>query len=332
MSMFLFAPICGARLRKKPGQTCRAPALKGQRHCRLHAGRPKGSVRPEGLAATRTAHAAYYAKYWAAKARGEPVRLPGGRKKRWPIARPWRFRLSPEDEARVLAHMAEDDRRVRGGEPRPPWQATTLTTVDARSLERCERALILAMNRPHPPRSETVEQVYADVRAAEAMFGDAGSEVRLARLAWEIERFRRLRNVVPSSRPLRADEPLTGRPHVATPPSPPATPPDTFRTAVSPSCMVESADELRAAIDDRKHRLAQCNLPESSARRLDTELALAGSEAAQLAILDRWLAAMERAYAMTEAIVAGRDRRAEERCTRPREERPHSIAPWLRRP
>jgi hypothetical protein len=95
----------------------------------------------------------------------------------------------------------------------------------------------------------------------------------------------------------------------------------------------ESIDRLRTEIDARKRRLARFNLAESTARRLDNELARAGDLAAQLAVLDRWLAGMERAAKTTALIVNGRDRTVYERAMRPRarEERPHCAAPWLRR-
>jgi hypothetical protein len=92
---------------------------------------------------------------------------------------------------------------------------------------------------------------------------------------------------------------------------------------------VESADQLRTEIEARKRRLAQFGpLPESTARCRDAELARAGSELAQLAVLDRWLADLERAYAMSEHIVAGRDVAAEQRVMRSRQgERRLTIKP-----
>jgi hypothetical protein len=100
----------------------------------------------------------------------------------------------------------------------------------------------------------------------------------------------------------------------------------------SDSAPAESIDRLRTEIDDRKRHLARFNLAESTARRLDDELARAGDLAAQLAVLDRWLAGMERAHTVTEAIVAGRDAAAYERAMRPRpQERLLTIVPWLRR-
>jgi hypothetical protein len=81
--------------------------------------------------------------------------------------------------------------------------------------------------------------------------------------------------------------------------------------------MVESVDELRAAIDDRKRLLSLCNLPESSARRLAWELSDAGGAAAQLAVLDKWIAKIERARAMTEQMFGHYWDRAEARAAAP---------------
>ena len=101
-------------------------------------------------------------------------------------------------------------------------------------------------------------------RAGEAMFGDDGRDVRLERLAWEIDRFRRAsmeRRARPAAEPhqagsgegrprasstLRANEPLTGRSHVGAPlaSEPAVAPLDTFRDVVSPP--VESEAERQA--------------------------------------------------------------------------------------
>jgi hypothetical protein len=313
----LLYPTCGARLRRRPGRCARIVKAPGAR-CSVHSG---GELSPEGRAIISTAAKARHAKQRAAVRRNEIRRFPQGRPKKWLIPRWWRLKLSDAEQATVLAHMAEYDRRVRGGEPRPPWQPSASTTMEARSLESCERALILSLNRPDPPPLKTAEQVYDNVREIEAIIGDAGSEVRLARLAWEIERFRRLRNVVPSPSPLRAYGPLTGRPHVATAPvnaqrRPPAaqeTPPDSFRTTVAPSCAVESKDQLKVEIDDRKRLLAHYNLPESSARSLAGELADARGEAAQLAVLDKWIAGIQRSRAMNEQMLGHFWRAAEAR-------------------
>lgn len=95
---------------------------------------------------------------------------------------------------------------------------------------------------------------------------------------------------------------------------------------------MESADQLKLEIEDRQRRLAEFNLAESTARRLDAELARAGSEAAQLAVLDRWIAPMECAVAFTETIVHGRDADAERRAMRPREpERRLTVDPPIQR-
>ncbi|HKD27377.1 MAG TPA: hypothetical protein VKC66_15940 [Xanthobacteraceae bacterium] len=247
--------------------------------------------------------------------------------------------MSDAEQAAVLAHMAEYDRRVRGGQPRPSWQATSSTSMVAKDLESCERVLILAMNRPEPPAVKTIEQVYSDVRAAEAMFGDHGSEVRLRRLAWEVDRFRRARTenraINHPGEAHAANREQRREPAFAPQPSPP----DSFRDAISPP-PVESVGRLRTEIDDRKRRLRQFNLAESAARRLDDELALAqlgrndvDGAAAQLAVLDRRLADAERAAERTEAMFGHYIRAAEARAANPspRQSGPHSIAPWLRR-
>jgi hypothetical protein len=320
--------LCNAPLRKKPGQFCRAPVLKGRRRCRLHAGRPANVGSREGQAATEAGYTAYVAKRRAAKARGEPVKRYGGRRKRWLIPRPWRFALSEADQLAVLTHMAAYDIRVRGGEPRPPWEPITSQRAEAKALADLERSLIIAMNdaaRPLP--REGMERLYDLARGAEHAFGLPGADVRVKRLAWERERFllRGLPALAPADcaadpapAPLGSEWPASRRP-----------PPDDFRDQLVPPYTVESADQLRVETNDHKWRLAQFgSLPESTARCLDAELTRAGSEVAQLAVLDRWIDSMERAYAMTERIVAGRDVAAEQRAMRPRqEERRLTIKP-----
>jgi len=188
--MTLFTPLCGARLRKKPGQTCHCPAVRGHPHCRLHQGRPPNSSSPEGLAASRAGHAAYYAKRRAAKSRGEPVRPSGGRQKRWIIPRPWRFQLSPEDEARVLASMMLHGRTTRI--VRPPWQPIASQRLEARALESLERTFVIRLNdRDHLLSPGEVDATYQNIRAYEAMVGSPGSDARLERLRWEIEQCKR---------------------------------------------------------------------------------------------------------------------------------------------
>ena len=188
--MTLFVRLCGARLRKKPGQFCRAPALRNHPRCRLHAGRPKGSSSPEGLAASRAGHAAHYAKRRAAKARGEAVRPSGGRPKKWLIPRCWRYRLSPEDEARVLASMMLHGRTTRI--VRPPWQPIASQRLGARALESLERTFVMRLNdRDHSLATREVDAMYQNIRTYEAMVGSPGSDARLARIAWEITQYKR---------------------------------------------------------------------------------------------------------------------------------------------
>jgi hypothetical protein len=320
---------CDAPLRKKPGQFCRARPLKGQRRCRLHAGRPKGSGSPEGQAATEAGRAAYVAKRRAAKARGEPVSRSGGRRKKWLIPRWWRFQLSPGDEARVLAHMAAYDARVRGGEPRPPWQANTSTRIEARSLEACERALILAMNDPQTlldggRKAAEIERAYDNVRAAEAMLGLAGADVRLHRLAWERERLLERARAM-AARTLEG-EPAPSPPatELPNPPAAQATAPDTFRDVVCPREAVER--ELAAELAHAMSQISYLPLAASARAGFDRELANAEGTAERLQVCERWFAALGR----TEAIVGHYIERAEARAAaRVDDWRPSSIAPWL---
>jgi hypothetical protein len=185
-----FAQLCGAPLRNKPGRTCRAFALKDSPwgRCRIHAGRPPGSGSPEGRAATAAGHAAYYAKRKAAIRRGEAVAVCGGRPKRWPIPRPWRFKLSPEDEATVIRAMLASD--ARSGVTRPPWSPIPSPRGAAKGLNQLERFFILRLNDcSRPLRQEEMEQLYALAREGEAILGLPGSDRRLERLAWERHQF-----------------------------------------------------------------------------------------------------------------------------------------------
>ena len=47
------APRCGAKTRK--GTTCRAPAMRGKKRCRLHGGKSTGPRTPEGIERSKTA-------------------------------------------------------------------------------------------------------------------------------------------------------------------------------------------------------------------------------------------------------------------------------------
>ena len=310
----IFVHLCGAHLRKKPGQFCRAPALRGHPHCRLHLGRPPGSGSPEGLAASRTGRAAYYAKYRAAKARGEPVTLPGGRGKRWPIARPWRFQPSPEDEARVSAAMAAYDVHVRGGEPRPPWQRFASRRDQARDLERLERGFILALNdHARALSSGEAERVYDNIRQYEATYAlffgpEPGSDTRLQRLKWEIDRLRRLsrdsdaitaghdRAEHGESPPVESPQSLVTAPHEPLP--------DPF--AGSDACQAEPVEASR--------HFGVFAPPSPDPRRP------AGMSSAE------WKRTIER----TEAMLGHFRRSVEARAWQPADDwRPRSIAPWL---
>ena len=247
---------------------------------------------------------------------GEPAGFSPGRRPRWPIPRPWRYRLSPEDEARVLAAMLDHDVRTRGGEPRPPWQGITSRRDEACTLAALEKTWILRANdRSRPlPRAE-MERLYETIVRAEHVVGDEGSAVRLRRLDWERHEYLlRARNAEAIDRAVKS---APASPDIEQRP-PHEVPPDDFRDAICPPYTVESTDQLRVEIDRRRRQLAAFNLAESTARRLDSELARAGDLAAQLAVLDRWLAGMERATKTTELIVNGRDRAAYERAMRPR--------------
>jgi hypothetical protein len=224
--MTLFAQLCGAPLRNKPGQTCRAFALKDSPsgRCRIHAGRPpKDSGSPEGRAATRAGHAAYYAKRKAAIHRGETVKPNGGRPKRWPIPRWWRLKLSKDEEATVIRAMLASDARC--GITRPPWSpavlpadgpARTFARGLIKGLDQFERSFILALNDAHRrlPEQE-MELLYRNIREGEQILGLPGSAVRLKRLAWERHQFLLRALTRTGLRPgaVRSALPATSSPH-----------------------------------------------------------------------------------------------------------------------
>jgi hypothetical protein len=71
-------------------------------------------------------------------------------------------------------------------------------------------------------------------------------------------------------------------------------------------------------------------LAESARASLDHLLHNAHGVAGRAQVLRRWLAGMQRAQAMTEAIVGPYLARAEARAAAPVDDwRPHSIAPWI---
>ena len=340
----LLYPTCGARLRRRSGRCSRIVKTPGAR-CPVHSG---GELSPEGHAIISAAAKMRHARQRVAIRRNEIRRYPQGRKRKYLIPRHWRFKLCAADEAAVLAHMAAYDARVRGGEPRPTWQAITSTASEARALADFEKSLVIAMNDAVRPLSrERMERLYDLARHAEHALGLPGMDVRLKRLEWERHQF--LLRGLPTAPGDRAAAKRGGHEMSGAGPAPASLgsewlasrrpPPDDFRDQLVPPYTVESADQLRVEIDARKRHLAQFNLAESTARSLDAELARAlhgrnavDGAAAQLAILDRRLAGMERAYAMSETIVAGRDAAAEQRAMRPRQqERLLTIAPWLRR-
>ena len=212
---FLFTNLCGAQLRNKPGQRCRAPALRGETRCRLHLGKHSPAT-PEGRAATRAGHAAYYAKRKAAIRRGKTVKPNGGRPQRWPIVRPWR-QLQPltrDQEIIIIRNMLTSD--MRCGITRPPWSPAALPPDGpARSfarglvggLDRFERNFILTLN--HPSRTlpgDEMELLYKTICQSENILGLPGRDVRL-------ERAKVIRGVGPPVGDRRAglDEPRTQR-------------------------------------------------------------------------------------------------------------------------
>ena len=334
----LLYPTCGARLRRRPGHCARIVKTPGAR-CPVHSG---GELSAEGRAIISAAAKMRHTRQRAAIRRNEIRRYPQGRKRKYLIPRHWRFKLSDAEQLAVLTHMAAHDMRVRGGQPRPPWEPVTSQRAEAKALADLERSLIIAMNdtaRPLP--SEQMERLYTLARGAEHALGLPGADVRLKRLEWERHQFllRGLPTLTPDdyAAAKRGGQPALSSAKPAPTPlgsewlTPRRSPPDNFRDWLVPPHAVESCDWLRIEIAARKRRLAGFNLAESTARSLDAELASVGSELAQLAVLDRWLANMERAYAMTETIVGDFAARAELRSRRPREpEQRHSILPRRR--
>jgi hypothetical protein len=90
--------------------------------------------------------------------------------------------------------------------------------------------------------------------------------------------------------------------------------------------------ELAQELAELESLIAALPLAESARASLDREVRYARDMEERAQVLRRWFAGMQHAYAMSETIVAGRDQAANERTMSPRQqERPHSIAPWLRR-
>jgi hypothetical protein len=84
--------------------------------------------------------------------------------------------------------------------------------------------------------------------------------------------------------------------------------------------------ELAAKLENM---ISMLRLAESARASLDSALRHAGDVAGRVQVLRRWFAGIQGAHAMTKTVVAGRDEAAELRALRPREERRHSIAPWI---
>jgi hypothetical protein len=121
----------------------------------------------------------------AAIARGEARRFPGGRKKKWHLARPWRFTSSEADQATVLSDRL--DALVRGAtmEP-PPWQPHAGNSMETQALSSLEMTLVAKLNDRRAAMSlDEVEHAYAVIVQAELEIGGAGREARVERLRWE---------------------------------------------------------------------------------------------------------------------------------------------------
>src|SRR5712671_5993808 len=162
-----------------------------------------------------------------------------------------------------------------------------------------------------------LEAMYQRIIEYEAMVNAPGRERRLERLSFEVEAWRNRMTVDAAVKRAAAVTQRVSLEVAVAAPAPRQAPLDDFRASIPPPCTAESVDWLRIEVDDRKRRLIRFNLAESAARRLDNELARADGPAAQLAVLDRWLAGAERAVRTMELVVAGRDVRAQERADLP---------------
>jgi hypothetical protein len=143
----VLAPLCGARLRGKPGQRCRRSPVLGRTRCKFHggyAGRPRGSKT-----------AADGARKPGPKPKYDPA-LAGRRKLRSrllrgadadlaatiPIVEPAPVvpRATPRKSPQVQAQVPDAP---------PPWPADGYAgTVQARELEKAERNFITALAAP----------------------------------------------------------------------------------------------------------------------------------------------------------------------------------------
>jgi hypothetical protein len=331
--------LCTA-VQRGPGGCCRRRAVKDQPYCRRHMEqRPAVELADFERDVLHAGAAAWRAKQKAKIARGEATRFPQGRKKRWLIPRPWRLQLSPADEARVLAHMVDYEVRVRGGKPRPPWSPITSQRDEAKALVSFERTFVLRLNDPVAPLSrDRMEQAYHSIYDAEQFLCLPGADVRLTRLSWEREQF--YLRALNSSGVARASQPQPGAAKPEPPPRPSAhgvarlNLPSTCRGAAADdgSPPLEREAELAAEAAHLERHIPTLGLSESSWLVLMSELESARDAASRCQVLERWFASTQRAYAGGEAIIAGRDHRAQERAARPADAgwRPHSIAPWLR--
>jgi hypothetical protein len=89
--------------------------------------------------------------------------------------------------------------------------------------------------------------------------------------------------------------------------------------------------ELTAELVQLESMISALPLAESARASLDAELRYARGVAGRVQVPRKWLAGMQHVYAMHEALIAPREHAAEARAMWPREQRPHGIAPWLRR-
>jgi hypothetical protein len=157
--------------------------LRGRKRCAVH-DREFRTV--EAKKAFLAGAAAWRARQASRIARGKAKRFPQGRKKKWIIARPWRFTsLSQADEAIVVRQRL--DALMRGaGHGCPPWQSHASASMEAQACESLERTFIAKLNDRSAGLSlEQVERTYETIIAAELAIGGEGCEIRKRRLAWE---------------------------------------------------------------------------------------------------------------------------------------------------
>jgi hypothetical protein len=204
------------------------------------------------------------------------------------------------------------------------------TRPEARNLENLERTFIIGLNdHARPMTAREIGALYQRLREYEVRVGAPDSTKRLERILWEIEQYKQRLSrdaAIATVSEAPGHEPPQPLGSPAEPPENPVDDPwrrgveqDEFHASAP---RVETADQLRVEIEARRRHLGAFNLSESMARDLDASLSRASGEAERIAILNRWIARLSAAYAMSETIVAGRDAAAEGRAMRLREERP----------